>query len=421
MQKDTSSRIRNWIYYYKWYVVIGVLLLIFAIRYAAGLLGITGLHPDLQAAYVGCHVLSRDTVSQLEALLAEKAGDYNKDGKVIVKVHQYLTSSESGATEAQQNASAAEISLVGDINGCESYLFLLEDPEQFQIEWQILADESGNPPEASDYTVDKKVLPLTNILPDLSSIAADGDREVLSSLLAARRCFFTEKLVENAKDLAFLWNRMTGSTSLPAYAGGTVDNSDSLSETGSGGASPEAASSGSASSRDIDTPLPEADENGKFIVGNTISAPYRFSGLTLNEYNEALAANGFYYATWIIGEPSSITNSDGENALLYPLQLYMVTYEGTDPADAGSKASGWLAAARKNYTITSERTFSAAGREYTLLEYIFTDASSPFVQGASAFLTSEGETAVCAELLSVEDKGNFLRETLESFLLSLGF
>ena len=446
MNKETSDKIKNWIYYYKWYVVVGVLLLLIAVRYIAGIFGVAEPHPDLQAAYVGPHVLSEETITALQDMLASKAGDFNSDGKVLVIVHQYLTSDETGAVEAQQNASAAEISLVGDIDGCESYLFLLEDPEQFQLEWQILADSDGNPPDASDYSVKGKVVPIADFLPGLSAAAIDADREALSSLMVGRRCFYNDKKCENADALTAMWNEWTQNSQKIIAAGdaatedwtgssGAEEGNGSAgsvhSETGvsnpngsagsdSGSADSDSGAANSTSSDDSEDstaiPLPEADENGMFIIGNNISAPHDPGRLALNEYNEALAANGFYYATWTSGTPSKITNSEGEDALLYPVQLYMLTYEGTNPDDAGSKAAGWLAQARNNYKITSETIYKANGREYVILEYTPKDSSNPYAKGCSAFLTSEDETAICAELVSVDAQDTALPATLEAFL-----
>lgn len=418
MDKERGKRVKNWIYYNKWYVVAGVLILLFAIRYIAGILGVAEPHPDLQAAYVGRHVLSDETITALQDLLASKAGDFNGDGKVLVTVHQYLSSDETDIAEAQQSASAAEISLVGDIDGCESYLFFLEDPEQFQIEWQILADEGGNPPAADDYSVEGKVTPLTDFLPDLHTVAAEEDRDALSSLMVGRRCFYTEKTCENAEALASMWDAVVRGSGMIESVGDAASSESS----GSASNDPAAASNGSNSTNsdkktDNETvPLPEADENGMFVVGNNISAPRDWEQMALNEYNEALAANGFYYATWTSGTPSAITNSEGEEALLYPVQLYLITYEGTDPDDAGSKASGWLAQARKNYKITNETTYTANGREYVILEYTYKDSSNPYAQGCSAFLTSADKTAICAELVSVDPQDGTLLAQLKSFL-----
>ena len=418
MDKERGKIVKNWIYYYKWYVVAGVLLLIFAVRYIAGILGVAEPHPDLQAAYVGRQVLSEETITALQDLLASKAGDFNGDGKVLVTVHQYLTSDETDIAEAQQSASAAEISLVGDIDGCESYLFLLEDPQQFQIEWQILADEGGNPPASDDYSVEGKVTPLTDFFPDLRTVAAEEDRDALSSLMVGRRCFYTEKTCENAEALASMWDAVVRGSGMIESVGDAASSESS----GSASNNPAAASNVSNSTNsdkktDNETvPLPEADENGMFVVGNNISAPRDWEQMALNEYNEALAANGFYYATWTSGTPSAITNSEGEEALLYPVQLYLITYEGTDPDDAGGKASGWLAQARKNYKITNETTYTANGREYVILEYTYKDSSNPYAQGCSAFLTSADKTAICAELVSVDPQDDTLPAQLKSFL-----
>lgn len=47
-------------------------------------------------------------------------------------------------------------------------------------------------------------------------------------------------------------------------------------------------------------------------------------GLDPLENNDALSANGMYYATWSMGEAVPYTNADGEASELYDAQLYLL-------------------------------------------------------------------------------------------------
>ena len=58
-------------------------------------------------------------------------------------------------------------------------------------------------------------------------------------------------------------------------------------------------------------------------VGNVIGIDTP-EGLTPRENNDALTANGMYYATWSIGEAEPYTNEDGDEAQLYDAQVYVL-------------------------------------------------------------------------------------------------
>lgn len=161
------------------------------------------------------------------------------------------------------------------------------------------------------------------------------------------------------------------------------------------------------SSRTADTSLtaiPQTDPHGKIPIGSGVAVPPGIDGFVLNEYNEALTANGYFYAAWTAGEPSDYVNSDGEEAALYDAQIYMIVYEGTDGEDAASRVAGWLAAAREKYDVLEERKGSLPGfsREPVpkcdLLSYASSGGSNPYIGGASAF-ASAGSTAFCVEVL----------------------
>ncbi len=91
---DRQKKWKNWWYYYKWYVLCGIVLLGIIINVVGSRLGLWTKAPDFQIAYVGTSQLPADTVSALEQAFASLASDFNGDGEVIVKVNQYINGIE---------------------------------------------------------------------------------------------------------------------------------------------------------------------------------------------------------------------------------------------------------------------------------------------------------------------------------------
>jgi hypothetical protein len=187
----------------------------------AGYFGWFQKKPDLQIAYVGSVKLPDDTVASLEQIFASLADDYNGDGSVLVQVNQYVSGSpELSDTETASYRYATEITLIGDINDCESYFFLMESPEDFQRTYQILAMPDGSCPDDLDFSIEGKAFlwssfdALANA--DLGSYTttllgeetSGENQELLSGLYLGRRCFYNEKCSENAEDCDALWNAL---------------------------------------------------------------------------------------------------------------------------------------------------------------------------------------------------------------------
>lgn len=162
---------RNWWYYHKWHVVIAVA----AVLIAASLLwsALTQVRPDYQLAYVGTVPLSEEEQNAWISCLAALGVDCNGDGTVAVQLNPYLTSQDSG--NATYNY-AANVKLMADLESNESYFFLLEDPEGFQRDYEILREDW---------------LPLE------------------SGLFLARRDFWEHRTPENMADCDRLWDELT--------------------------------------------------------------------------------------------------------------------------------------------------------------------------------------------------------------------
>lgn len=211
---------KNWWYYHKWYVICGIILLGILINLVGSAFGIWTKAPDFQVAYVGKSPLPQDSVSALEKAFASisKDLDFNEDGEVIVQINQYTNGSENEDAEAAYYEYASELTLIGDISDCESYFFLMDDPNHFQRNFQLLACPDGSCPDETDYSTEDKVI-LWSECPILSSAELGtyssvilGDtvtgtnQELLSNLYLGRRCFYTEKQTKHSKNCSMLWD-----------------------------------------------------------------------------------------------------------------------------------------------------------------------------------------------------------------------
>ena len=215
---------KNWWYYYKWYVICGVILVGIIINVVGSYLGLWTKAPDFQVAYVGRTQLPADTVAALEQAFTSLASDFNGDGEIIVRVNQYINGTDNADPETSYYEYASEISLIGDISDCESYFFLMDDPDQFQRDFQLLACPDGSCPGDTDYSTEDKVIPwsscpllagmeLGSYFSSILGKEVSGDnQELLSALFIGRRCFFTDDITEHADDCNDLWNALYDSS-----------------------------------------------------------------------------------------------------------------------------------------------------------------------------------------------------------------
>ena len=210
-----AEKRKNWWYYHKWHVVI-----------AAGLLAILGsivwnaLHqvkPDYQIAYVGDYALPDDTAAAIEAGFAALGEDLNGDGSIVVQLVQYAS---SGGTDAQA-VMAAETKLMADLTACESYFFLLEDPEKFQQNYGSMRKFDSSLPVEAGTSGEGEYLAWTQCpvlaqmdlgeysYPLMGETASGSSGELLSKLYIARRGFWEGKTVPYPEGCDALWEKIT--------------------------------------------------------------------------------------------------------------------------------------------------------------------------------------------------------------------
>lgn len=225
VQRDQSVELTprqkraNWWYYHKWYILLGVGLLALGAYLGARALGVGQVKPDYQAAYVGSAALPEETVSALESALADLGTDCNGDGRVVVRINQYVMGDGSG--EGAVYAYAGSTKLMADLDACDSYFFLLEDPAAFQENYQVLRRLDGSLPEGAEQDCEGcclswsecpvlRELPLGEYTEQLLNQKICGDsQERLTPLFVARRGFWTERTCSYSQECDALWDTIT--------------------------------------------------------------------------------------------------------------------------------------------------------------------------------------------------------------------
>ena len=204
-----KERRANWWDYHGLHVMAGVVIALIVLgvvwRAAAGL---SGQKPDYQIAYVGSAPLPERTAAALEHGLAGLGADCNGDGAVAVQLHQYIISADGNGSSSY----AATMTLLSDLDSCESYFFLLEDPEGFQDNYRVLRWLDGSMPEGDALTAGPCALAWTDC-PALADLPLeDAEPEgiaLLSGLSLARRGFWGSKTAAHPDGCDALWERLT--------------------------------------------------------------------------------------------------------------------------------------------------------------------------------------------------------------------
>lgn len=158
---------------------------------------------------------------------------------------------------------------------------------------------------------------------------------------------------------------------------------------------------------------PESPGDGPLVVGNRIRVD-PIEGFTPMEYNDVLAADGMYYATWSMGEAKPYTNEDGDEAEVFDAQAYLVLSEKTSAENAQGALDEMLELANSRYQVESTSTETYEGQPYTVLTFRYLADTNPYAVGAAAF-GIRGSCLVNVEVSCLEDGPDPL-ELLEDFL-----
>ena len=147
-------------------------------------------------------------------------------------------------------------------------------------------------------------------------------------------------------------------------------------------------------------------------IGNVVGVDTP-EGLDLRENQDVLAQQGMYYATWSAGEPEPFVNADGDDAVLYDAQVYLLLAGYGEAEKAQDRCGELLELAASRYAVEDEGEAVCNGQAFTVLSYAYRSEENPYERGASAFGVYRNY-AVSVEA-SCRGEGDPL-ELLEAFL-----
>ena len=227
-----QEKAANWWHYHK--VTIFVVLIVIALIAWVLHDALDQVQPDLQVGYVGTTSLPDETVEALQNALLPYCTDRNGDGQVVVEVSQYnVDFSTSDLGEDPYTQIAGTTQLTAELAaGSDTYLFLLQDPEGFQTQTQVLQYVDGTlPPDdgtANDWQrmvyrwSDCPVLAAMDLgeyTPALATAeTAIPNQELLAPLYVGCRGNWNQEVSESYTESLALWDTLTLGATSPAAA-----------------------------------------------------------------------------------------------------------------------------------------------------------------------------------------------------------
>lgn len=207
---------RNWWHYHKGMVIAGAVVGLAVLDIAHSALGLGQVRPDYQIAYVGENALPDATAAAIEEAFAALGSDANGDGQVMVQLHQYLIS--DAMDENAEYSYANQITLMGDLEDCDSYFFLLKNHETFQADYALLAGADGTLAEAGEAPCcvrwdDCPALAGQDLGTYTQTILGQeirgSSQDLAGSLYLARRGFWEDRTCDHMDACGALWDALT--------------------------------------------------------------------------------------------------------------------------------------------------------------------------------------------------------------------
>lgn len=151
-----------------------------------------------------------------------------------------------------------------------------------------------------------------------------------------------------------------------------------------------------------------------FRMGNHLAVE-PVSDFELNESNDLLSISGLYYATWTSGEGQKITNQEGNEAIVYDAQIYLLLKEEKTAESAEKDIADWMKRESNSYETAEQQPLPVNDQEYTLLPLVSVKSENPYDHGIAAFAVND-KNAISIELLCNEAYGGDPESILTDFL-----
>ena len=191
-QYTFKEKLSNFLYYYKWHLIIGAFLLFLVGDWIHSI--VTTVHPDYQVGVITEYALPQEASDAIQSTLEAQARDLNGDGKIVVKLRAYTTGTEGNMYNPM------EVALLADLSTQENYFLITDDPEGLQAQYQVLANPDGPSPAEGDFSVEGKVYPVSDLL--------GLDDPLYDQLYVGRRDFAEPEKIDYYEDYSALWDQL---------------------------------------------------------------------------------------------------------------------------------------------------------------------------------------------------------------------
>lgn len=122
-----KKKLSNFWYYYKWYVLVALLVLWAVINFMLLFQG--NVEPDATVSFVTMQEVPEDVQESLHSLLTEMAGDRNGDGKVEIAVNVYAYDGKGSDGTNPDGYAAAAVHLASEVKLGLTSFFVTDEPQ----------------------------------------------------------------------------------------------------------------------------------------------------------------------------------------------------------------------------------------------------------------------------------------------------
>ena len=188
-----------------WPLLAGCFFLLAFLGVMCSVSGLWSIQPDYCVAYVGSHGLTDEMYDAIESSFISAGEDVNGDQEIAVQIRQYII--PDGGSEDKDMITAQ---LTADINSCESFFFILEDPESFQYSFGLLRFTDGRLPALDDYSAAGKTVFLSDssfFSESLNGLSV-SEAAFVEKLSIGVRGFWTERTCKYEKENDALWEKI---------------------------------------------------------------------------------------------------------------------------------------------------------------------------------------------------------------------
>lgn len=214
-----AKKAENWWYYHRGWVIAGVVFVMLAVH----LVWSSHNAPkwDLQVAVIVKDPFPAEVLEALSDGLSVYTADLNGDGKNRVEVVQYVVNfRKDDPTVDPKTQSAGVASMMADLRGCYSQVFLLDDPDGLSIATGALRYKNGQLPADEVYPPKEETCYAWTDCPELMQLelgsynaelyGGSGDVQVeLSHLYVGSRGFWDGTQTQYPAEDETLWQKLT--------------------------------------------------------------------------------------------------------------------------------------------------------------------------------------------------------------------